>query len=102
MTRENWLKLWGFEDGTPEADAAWANKLSSRRREAGFSVMPDIGEYKSVVDGTFVTSRSQHREHIRRHDLVEVGNERITRREEALPRIGHDIKRALEQLKARA
>lgn len=66
-------------------------------------VMRDLGEYRSVVDGSFISSRSQHREHMRRHDLIEVGNERMpTRREESTPRIGGDIKRALEQLKARA
>lgn len=38
-------------------------------------VMPDIGEYTSMVDGTRITSRSQHRAHLRQHGVIEVGNE---------------------------
>lgn len=40
-------------------------------------IMRDIGEYVSVVDGTHISSRSAHREHMQRHDLVELGNERF-------------------------
>ena len=38
-------------------------------------VMPDIAPYKSMKTGEMITSRSQHREHLRRHDLQELGNE---------------------------
>ncbi len=38
-------------------------------------VMPDIGAYQSMVDGSMITSRSQHREHLKRHGLQEIGNE---------------------------
>lgn len=38
-------------------------------------VMPDINSYKSVVTGEMITSRSHHREHLKKHDLIEVGNE---------------------------
>ena len=38
-------------------------------------VMPDIKPYKSMVTGELITSRSQHREHLKAHKLVEVGNE---------------------------
>ena len=41
-------------------------------------VMPDIGEYTSMVDGTRITSRSQHRAHLRQHGVIEVGNETKT------------------------
>lgn len=37
--------------------------------------MPDIKPYKSMVTGEMITSRSKHREHLKRHDLIEVGNE---------------------------
>ncbi len=39
------------------------------------SVMSDLAPYRSMVDGKMITSRSQHREHLRRHSLIEVGNE---------------------------
>lgn len=38
-------------------------------------VMGDIQPYKSMVTGEMITSRSQHRQHLKEHKLVEVGNE---------------------------
>ena len=38
-------------------------------------VMGDIQPYKSMVTGEMITSRSTHREHLKAHQLVEVGNE---------------------------
>jgi len=38
-------------------------------------VMGDIQPYRSMVTGEMITSRSAHREHLKAHRLVEVGNE---------------------------
>ena len=38
-------------------------------------VMGDIKPYRSMVDGSLITSRSHHREHLRQHGCVEVGND---------------------------
>lgn len=38
-------------------------------------VLPDIAPYRSMIDGSVITSRSQHREHLRMHGCVEVGND---------------------------
>jgi hypothetical protein len=38
-------------------------------------VMPDIQPYRSQIDGSMITSRSHHREHLRAHGCVEVGND---------------------------
>lgn len=38
-------------------------------------VMGDIQPYRSMVTGEMINSRSQHREHLKAHRLVEVGNE---------------------------
>ena len=38
--------------------------------------MPDIKPYKSMIDGREINSRSTHREHLREHGCVEVGNEK--------------------------
>ncbi|MSQ98127.1 MAG: hypothetical protein EXR85_02345 [Xanthomonadales bacterium] len=43
-------------------------------------VMSDIQPYKSMADGSMITSRSQHREHLRRHNCFEVGNEKMETR----------------------
>lgn len=38
-------------------------------------VMGDIQPYQSMVTGEMINSRSAHREHLKVHQLVEVGNE---------------------------
>lgn len=35
----------------------------------------DIQPYVSMIDGSIINSRSRHREHLRQHNCVEVGNE---------------------------
>ena len=38
-------------------------------------IMPDIKPYQSMIDGRMITSRSKHREHLRAHNCIEIGNE---------------------------
>lgn len=38
-------------------------------------VMDDIAPYKSMQTGEIITSRSRHREHLRAHRLVEIGDQ---------------------------
>lgn len=38
-------------------------------------VQADIQPYKSMVDGSMITSKSQHRSHLKQHGMVEIGNE---------------------------
>lgn len=40
-------------------------------------VMTDIQPYKSMIDGSMITSRSKHREHLQAHGCIEVGNEKM-------------------------
>lgn len=42
---------------------------------ADHHIMPDIKPYRSMIDGRIIGSRSTHREHLRMHGCVEVGNE---------------------------
>ena len=42
---------------------------------ASYYVMGDIQPYRSMIDGTLIQSRSRHREHLRQHGCVEVGND---------------------------
>ena len=44
-------------------------------RKTDWRVMPDIQPYKSMIDGREITSRSRHREHLRAHGCIEIGNE---------------------------
>lgn len=38
-------------------------------------VQGDIRPYQSMVTGEIIESRSQHRDHLKRHGKVEIGNE---------------------------
>ena len=42
---------------------------------AGPAVIPDIGVYRSMVNGQMIEGRRQHREHLKQHGVVEVGND---------------------------
>lgn len=61
--------------------------------------MPDKEPYYSVVDNTVIDGRAAHRDHMVRHNLIEVGNERIGQRSSApLPGLRSDIQRAIQEL----
>ena len=42
-------------------------------------VQPDIQPYKSMIDGRMVTSRSEHRRHLKANNCIEIGNEDPTK-----------------------
>jgi len=58
-----------------QIDGVLYEKGSEPREPAAPMVMPDIPEYTSMIDGTRITSRSHHREHLRAHGCIEIGNE---------------------------
>jgi hypothetical protein len=61
----------------------------------GPAILPDIKPYRSMITGETITSRSRHREHLREHNCIEVGNERLPPpRREASP-IGRDLRAEL-------
>jgi hypothetical protein len=53
-------------------------------------VMGDIQPYQSMATGEMITSRSRHREHLKQHGLIEVGNETkyISQKKEIAPPTG--------------
>lgn len=44
-------------------------------RVDGPMVIGDIQPYVSMADGTLITSRSKHREHLKAHGCIEVGDQ---------------------------
>jgi hypothetical protein len=59
-------------------DGKLVEKGSQEHYESlGPMVMPDIQPYKSMIDGSMITSRSVHRDHLRQHGCIEVGNEKM-------------------------
>ena len=72
--KEKYLIYWNIPFDTPQAEQAWKDKQSMTRREAPM-VLPDIEGHISMADGTWVSSRSKHRENLKRNNCVEVGND---------------------------
>ncbi len=50
-------------------------KEEAYEAESGPQIMRDISEYKSMITGETISSRSTHRAHLRQHNCVEVGND---------------------------
>ena len=63
-------KRWIYVDGE-------AIEVGKYEPTAVHHVMPDIQPYQSMIDGSMITSRSRHREHLRAHGCIEVGNEKM-------------------------
>jgi|TARA_R110002153_G_scaffold97227_3_gene231905 hypothetical protein len=58
----------------------WPKIKAKKRIEKTFSkstynIMKDIEPFLSPVDGTYVTSRSELREHEKRHNVRQIGND---------------------------
>lgn len=69
------------------------------RVKPNLTVIQDIEPYKSPLDGSVISSRSRHREHMREHGVIEMGNEYPKGKEvdrAPMSRAGHDIARSLE------
>lgn len=60
-------------------------------------VMGDIQPYQSMVTGEMIQGRRQHREHLRQHGVIEVGNERLTPSKPVTPS-REDYRRAVAQV----
>ena len=49
-----------------------------RPANASHNIIPEITPYKSMVTGEMVQGRRQHREHLKQHNVVEVGDQTHT------------------------
>lgn len=54
-----------------------ADYYSTRMEINAPMVINDIQPYKSMQTGEMITSRSTHRNHLKQHGLIEIGNEKI-------------------------
>jgi|TARA_R110000868_G_scaffold85479_8_gene240488 hypothetical protein len=79
---EFFLEWWIPTIGEEAAKASWQDKLEMKTREAP-TVMSDIPGHISMADGTWVDSRSKHRENLKRNGCVELGNDVPMQRQEA-------------------
>jgi hypothetical protein len=82
--KHEWLDFWGYEYGSPEAEEAWENKVRLDEDAAQYEgqihpnmgIIADIQPYKSQITGEIIHSRSRHRNHLKDHNCIEVGNEK--------------------------
>jgi len=68
------MEWWTPTIGLEAAKASWLEKIAMRTREAPM-VMSDIEGHISMADGQWVSSRSKHRENLKRNHCVEIGND---------------------------
>ena len=80
--KEYYLEFWGYTLDTPEAEQAWKEKQEMTFREAPM-VISDIPGHISMADGSWIDSRSKHRENLKRNGCVELGNDVPMKRQEA-------------------
>jgi hypothetical protein len=57
--------------------------VQMERRICAPQVIKDIDPYVSMIDGTVINSRSQHRDHLRANGCIEVGNEKMDAKTES-------------------
>lgn len=65
-----------------------------RRKICAPFVQADLPAYKSMVDGSMIDSRTKHKEHLKRHGMVEIGNEKPKEVKQEAPK---DLKKDLHQ-----
>lgn len=72
---EAFIKLADFGCNLPECPECGSMMV---RVITPVNVMPDIQPYKSMVTGEIIGSRSTHKKHLRQHNVIEVGNEKLS------------------------
>ena len=76
------IEWWTPTIGEEAAKASWLDKVAMKTRVAP-TVISDIPGHISMADGTWVDSRSKHRENLKRNGCVELGNDVPMQRKEA-------------------
>ena len=71
---EYFMEIWTPTLGLEDAQKSWQEK-QNQPKQLTHMVMPDIGGYVSMVDGTWIKSRSHHRSHLKQHGMIELGND---------------------------
>jgi hypothetical protein len=71
---EFFVEWWTPTIGEEAAKASWLDKVAMKTRVAPM-IIPDIPGHISMADGTWVDSRSKHRENLKRNGCIELGND---------------------------
>jgi hypothetical protein len=96
--KEQWLEFWNLSG--EEGEKQWQAKQEMHARPPKVNyVIPDIGGYKSMQTGEWISSRSTHRAHLKQHGLIELGNEKLTpQKPKADPTVKRDIINAVNRV----
>lgn len=74
------------------------SEAAPRSRGGGLQIIRDIDPYRSIVTGEVISGRRQHREHLRKHDLVEVGNENPRpQQQKPMPSAAKDLRQTMRE-----
>jgi hypothetical protein len=71
---EFFLEWWTPTIGEEAAKASWLDKVAMKSRVAP-TIISDIEGHISMADGSWIDSRSKHRENLKRNGCVEIGND---------------------------
>ena len=58
-----------------DSELVYSDPQFCESQPSGLQIIRDIEPYRSMIDGTIITSRSRHREHLQSNGCLEVGNE---------------------------
>lgn len=83
------MPSWVYRDGKLVEKTADVS-----RGTPGLQIVPDIQPYKSMITGERIRSRSHHRDHLRDHGCIEVGNEK-PQAPKATPRLSSDQRKRM-------
>lgn len=96
------FKTYKGSDGRNYLAPEYGGDLSGLGNGSTF-IMPDKAGYLSPIDGKVVEGRAAHRDHLKRHNVIEVGDAPMGTgiRDTSLPGgLKHDIRRAMSELNA--
>lgn len=99
MPRESYV----FRDGQciPKSEAGPLVVTNSKSDLPAPMIIGDNIEYRSMIDGSMITGRKQHRDHLRAHGCIEVGNEKVSTEAPshlAKGEMRKEVKTAIEQI----
>jgi putative FmdB family regulatory protein len=60
-------------------------------------VAADMTPYQSMIDGSWITSRSRHNEHLKAHGCIEIGNEMHHLKAKEKPELSKESRAARKQ-----
>jgi hypothetical protein len=92
--KDYFIEWWTPTVGKEEAERSWEAKQAQTRRHAPM-VQSDISGYISQIDGSWIDSKSKHRNHLKQHGCIEVGNEKMSN---ATPKQDQQLKQRIAEI----